>query len=165
MRPSVNGNAPRRAAPPRRPPWAPRRRAGPSNCCLTVLSLLLSWCCLCSVTYFDCVFLVFVFVLRRMRARARARVCAFVRCGSKRARRDPMLTWKSHRSPLREHFSFQANMATFLLWTIQRADARARARARGDSRDNWGTGGRGMLKGVLVDRNRKRHPDGRVTFF
>ncbi len=39
-----------------------------------------------------------------------------------------MLTWKSHRSPLREHFSFQANMAAFLLWTIQRADARARAR-------------------------------------
>ena len=37
-----------------------------------------------------------------------------------------MLTWRSHRSPLREHFSSQANMATFLLWTIQRADARAR---------------------------------------
>ena len=54
------------------------------------------------------------------RARARLRV---VRCGSKRVRRDPMLTWKSHRSPLREHFSFQANMATFLLWTIQRARA------------------------------------------
>ena len=34
-----------------------------------------------------------------------------------------MLTWRSHRSPLREHFSSQANMATFLLWTIQRADA------------------------------------------
>ena len=61
----------------------------------------------------------------RADARARLRV---VRCGSKRVRRDPMLTWKSHRSPLREHFSFQANMATFLFWTIQRADARASAR-------------------------------------
>ena len=26
-----------------------------------------------------------------------------------------MLTWKSNRSPLRVHFSFQANMATFVL--------------------------------------------------
>ena len=68
-----------------------------------------------------------LWTIQRADARARARV---VRCGSKRVRRDPMLTWKSHRSPLREHFSFQANMATFLLWTIQRADARARARAR-----------------------------------
>eukprot|EP00959_Pyramimonas_sp_CCMP1952_P103093 2156349-Pyramimonas_sp.AAC.1 len=41
-----------------------------------------------------------------------------------------MLAWKSHRSPLREHFSFQANMAAFLLSTIQRADARASARLR-----------------------------------
>ena len=40
-----------------------------------------------------------------------------------------MLTWKSHRSPLREHFSFQANMATFPLWTIQNFP-RARAAAR-----------------------------------
>ena len=32
----------------------------------------------------------------RARARARARL-RVVRCGSKRARRDPMITWKSHR--------------------------------------------------------------------
>ena len=35
-----------------------------------------------------------------------------------------LLTWKSHWTPQREHFSFQANMATFLLWTIQRARLR-----------------------------------------
>ena len=35
-----------------------------------------------------------------------------------------MITWKSHRSPLREHFSSQASMATFLLWTIQSARLR-----------------------------------------
>ena len=61
----------------------------------------------------------------RTRARARARL-RVVRCGSKRVRRGPMVTWKSHRSPLRAHFSYQANMATFLLWNIQRARASAR---------------------------------------
>ena len=45
-----------------------------------------------------------------------------------------MLTWKSHRPPLREHFSFQANVATFLLWTIQRASARLRVVRCGSKR-------------------------------
>ena len=65
--------------------------------------------------------------IQRADARARARL-RVVRCGNRRVRRGPMLTWKSHRSPLRAHFSSQATMATFLLWIIQRADARARAR-------------------------------------
>ena len=41
-----------------------------------------------------------------------------------------MIAWKSHRSPLRAHFSFQANIATLLLRKVQRAEARLRARAR-----------------------------------
>ena len=57
----------------------------------------------------------------RGRARARLRV---VHCGNRRARRGLKLTWQSHRSPLRAHFSFQADMATFRLWIIQRARAR-----------------------------------------
>ena len=68
-----------------------------------------------------------LWTIQRADARARLRV---VRCGSKRARRGPMLTWKSHRPPLREHFSFQANMPTFVLWTIQRARASARCTMR-----------------------------------
>ena len=39
-----------------------------------------------------------------------------------------MSTWKPHRSPLRAHLGFQANMTIFSLWTIQNAP---RARARG----------------------------------
>ena len=54
--------------------------------------------------------------------RARLRV---VRCCNRRVRRGPMLNWKPHRSPLRAPFSLQADMPTFLLWLIQREDARA----------------------------------------
>ena len=61
----------------------------------------------------------------RGRARARARL-RIVRCGNRRARRGSMLAWKSRWSPLRAHFSLQANMATIRLWIIQRADARLR---------------------------------------
>eukprot|EP00959_Pyramimonas_sp_CCMP1952_P463883 9485669-Pyramimonas_sp.AAC.1 len=46
-----------------------------------------------------------------------------------------MGTSTSNRSPLRVHFSSQANVATFPLWTIQRsprARSRARTRARGE---------------------------------
>ena len=43
----------------------------------------------------------------------------------------PVLPRKSSRSPRRDHFSFQASMATFRLWTIQNSQsARARAAAR-----------------------------------
>ena len=37
-----------------------------------------------------------------------------------------MLTSEPNRSPLRVHFSFQANMAASLLWTIQNPPTRSR---------------------------------------
>ena len=65
-------------------------------------------------------FLLWVIQRADARAHARARL-RVVRCGNRRARRGPMLSWKSRRSPLKPHFSFQATMATLLLWIIQRA--------------------------------------------
>ena len=58
-------------------------------------------------------------------ARVELSVWATIREHTKKA----MLTWKSKRSPLRVHLSFQANMATCRLWTIQNS-ARARTRTR-----------------------------------
>ena len=62
---------------------------------------------------------------QRGRARARRGLCR----PAQKHTLETMLTWKSDRSPLRVHFSFQANMATFLLWAIQNSQ-RGRARAR-----------------------------------
>ena len=41
-----------------------------------------------------------------------------------------MLTWKSHRSPLREHFSFQANMRKRCARTLAGGPGHPRASAR-----------------------------------
>ena len=64
------------------------------------------------------------------RGRARARAQRGLRRPAQKQTPETMLTWKTNRSPLRVHFSFQANMATFLLWAIQNSQ-RGRARARG----------------------------------
>eukprot|EP00959_Pyramimonas_sp_CCMP1952_P000190 3606-Pyramimonas_sp.AAC.1 len=71
-----------------------------------------------------------LWTIQRADARASARL-RFVRCGSKWIRRGPMLTWESHRSRLREHFSPQANVATFLLWTIPVSYTHLRAHETG----------------------------------
>ena len=61
------------------------------------------------------------------RARARSGLCR----PAQKQTPETMLTWKSNRSPLRFHFSSQANIATFILWAIQNSQrGRARARAR-----------------------------------
>ena len=62
------------------------------------------------------------------RGRARARAQRGLRRPAQKQTPETMLTWKTNRSPLRVHFSFQANMATFLLWTVRRSPHGARAR-------------------------------------
>ena len=53
---------------------------------------------------------------------------------------ETMLTGKSNRSLLRDHFTFQAYMATFLLCAIQNSQrGRARARAEGSVSSSTGT--------------------------
>ena len=61
----------------------------------------------------------------RGRARARRSVCR----PAQKHTPETVLTWKPNGSPLRVPFSFQANMASFLLWAIQNSQ-RGRARAR-----------------------------------
>ena len=58
-----------------------------------------------------------------------------LRCGNRRVRRGPMLTWKSHRSPLTAYFSFQCQHADFpIVDNTARGRTRARARARASAR-------------------------------